>query len=205
LWAAGDRDSIIDPFPVFQGLCVGWFGWRGPAIRTWRHSSIPRAISAEEVERVLAACDAESAHGLRERAVVLLLARFGLRAGEMIRLRIDDIDWVRGCVLIRAGKTHRERSLPLSQEVGDALVLYLRQSRQVSAHRELFLRWRPPFRPLCESVSICALVQKLLKRAGVSIHRPGAHVFRHYSGFRTIPGALVFEPIGASLANIFPA
>ncbi len=150
-----------------------------PAVRTWRHSSIPRAISAEEVERVLAACDAESAYGLRERAVVLLLARLGLRAGEVIRLRVDDIDWVRGCILVRAGKTHRERTLPLSQEVGDALVLYVRQSRPVSAHRELFLRWRPPFRPLCESVSISALVQKLLKRAGVSIYRPGAHVFRH--------------------------
>ena len=68
---------------------------------------------------------------------MLLLARLGIRAGEVIRLRIDDIDWVRGCVLVRAGKTHRERSLPLSQEVGDALVLYLRQSRPVSPHREL--------------------------------------------------------------------
>lgn len=150
-----------------------------PAVRTWRHSSIPRAISAEEVERVLAVCDAELEYGLRERAIVLLLARLGLRAGEVIRLRVDDIDWMRGCVLIRAGKTHRERSLPLSQEVGDILVLYLRQSRPGSVHRELFLRWHPPFRPLCKSVSICTLVQKLLKRAGISVHRPGAHVFRH--------------------------
>jgi len=150
-----------------------------PAVRTWRHSSIPRAISAEEVECVLAACHAESEYGLRERAIVLLLARLGLRAGEVIRLQVDDIDWTRGCVLVRAGKMHRERSLPLSQEVGDALVQYLRQSRPESAHRELFLRWHPPFKPLCKSVSICTLVQKLLKRAGISIHRPGAHVFRH--------------------------
>ena len=136
-------------------------------------------FSAEEVERVLAACDAESEYGMRERAIVLLLSRLGLRAGEVIRMRIDDIDWTRGCVLVRAGKTHRERSLPLSQEVGDALVLYLRQSRPSGAHRELFLRWHPPFRPLCRSGSICTLVQKLLKRAGISVHRPGAHVFRH--------------------------
>jgi integrase/recombinase XerD len=150
-----------------------------PPVRTWRHSSIPRTISAHEVERVLAACDAESKYGLRERAIVLLLARLGIRAGEVIRLRIDDVDWVRGCVLVRAGKTHRERSLPLTQEVGDALAVYLRQARPVSMHRELFLRWRPPFHPLCRSVSICALVQKVLKRAGISVHRPGAHTFRH--------------------------
>jgi site-specific recombinase XerD len=150
-----------------------------PAVRTWRHLSIPRAISAEEVARVLAACDTESEYGLRERAIVLLLARLGLRAGEVIRLRVDDIDWVRGSVLVRAGKTHRERSLPLSQEVGDALALYVRRSRPGSTHRELFLRWRPPFRPLCKSVSICTLVQKLLKRAEISVHRPGAHVLRH--------------------------
>jgi integrase/recombinase XerD len=115
-------------------------------------------FSAEEVERVLAACDAESEYGMRERAIVLLLSRLGLRAGEVIRMRIDDIDWTRGCVLVRAGKTHRERSLPLSQEVGDALVLYLRQSRPSGAHRELFLRWHPPFSPLCRSGSICTIV-----------------------------------------------
>ena len=102
-------------------------------------------------------------------AQALLLARLGLRAGEVIRLLIEDIDWSQGCVRIRAGKTHRERSLPLCQEVGDALVAYLKKARPTSSHRELFLRWRPPFRPLRSSVSICTLIQKLLRRAGVSV------------------------------------
>ena len=166
-------------FLASQGAVSAGLAGAVPPVRTWRHASLPRTISAAEVERALAACDSESDYGLREQAVVLLLARLGIRAGEVIRLRIDDIDWVRGCVLVRAGKTHRERSLPLSQEVGDALVLYLRQSRPVSPHRELFLRWLPPFRPLCKSVSICVLVQKVLKRAGISVYRPGAHIFRH--------------------------
>jgi site-specific recombinase XerD len=172
-----------------------------PAVRTWRHSSIPRTISTEELERVLAACDAESQYGLRERAIVLLLARLGLRAGEVIRLRVDDIDWVRGCVLVRAGKTHRERSLPLSQEVGDALVLYLHQSRPDSVHRELFLRWHPPFRPLCKSVSICTLVQKLLNRAGISVHRPGAHVFRHTLATGMAINGVTFKAIADVLGH----
>jgi integrase/recombinase XerD len=172
-----------------------------PAVRTWRHSSIPRAISAEEVERVLATCNTESEYGRRERAIVLLLARLGLRAGEVIRLRIDDIDWTRGCVAVRAGKTHRERSLPLSQEVGDALALYLRQSRPGSTYRELFLRCYPPFKPLCKSVSICTLVQKLLKRAGISIHRPGAHVFRHTLATGMANNGITFKAIADVLGH----
>ena len=188
-------------FLASQGAVPAGLCGAVPAVRTWRHASLPRAISAEELERVLAACDAESEYGLRERAIVLLLARLGLRAGEVIRLRIDDIDWVRGCVLIRAGKTHRERSLPLSQEVGDALVLYLCQSRPGSAHRELFLRWRPPFRPLRKSVSICTLVQKLLKRAGISIHRPGAHVFRHTLATGMANNGIPFKAIADVLGH----
>jgi integrase/recombinase XerD len=172
-----------------------------PAVRTWRHSSIPRTISADEVERVLAACDAGSEYGLRERVIVLLLARLGLRAGEVIRLRVDDIDWVRGCVLVRAGKTHRERGLPLTQEIGDALAVYLRQARPASTHRELFLRWRPPFHPLCRSVSICTLVQKLLKRAGISVPRPGAHVFRHSLATEMAINGVPFKAIADVLGH----
>jgi integrase len=82
---------------------------------------------------------------LRERAVITLLAHLGLRAGEVIRLKLDDIDWLEGRLIVRAGKNHRERSLPLSQEVGDALVSYLRDARPATLHRELFLRPTPKF------------------------------------------------------------
>jgi site-specific recombinase XerD len=166
-------------FLVFNGLVSEGLVGAVPAVLTWRHSSIPRAISDDEVERVIATCDSRLEYGLREKAIVLLLARLGLRAREVIRLRIEDIDWVRGCVLIRAGKTHRERALPLSQEVGDTLAAYLRRARPASTQREVFLRWKPPFRPLRSSTSICTLTQKLLKRTGISVHRPGAHVLRH--------------------------
>jgi integrase/recombinase XerD len=172
-----------------------------PTVRTWRHSALPRAVSAEEVERILTASDPTSAYGLRERAVALLLARLGLRASEVIRLRIDDLDWSQGCVRIRAGKTHRERSLPLCQEVGDALVAYLKQARPASSHRELFLRCRPPFRPLRSSVSLCTLIQKLLRRAGVSVHRPGAHVLRHSLATQMVVGGSTFKEIADVLGH----
>ena len=173
-----------------------------PTVRTWRHAALPRAVSAEAIERVLAAADSTSAYGLRERAIALFLARLGLRASEVIRLRIEDIDWSHGCVRIRAGKTtHRERSLPLCQEVGDAVVTYLKKARPTSSHRELFLRCRPPFRPLRSSVSICTLIQKLLRRAGISVHRPGAHVLRHSLATQMVVGGGTFKEIADVLGH----
>jgi site-specific recombinase XerD len=188
-------------FLVSDGLVSEGLVGAVPAVLTWRHSSIPKVISADEVDRVIAACDVTSEYGLREKAVVLLLARLGLRASEVIRLRIEDIDWVRGCVLVRAGKTHRERGLPLSQEVGETLVAYLRRARPASTHRELFLRWKPPFGPLCSSTSICTLTQKLLKRAGISVHRPGAHVLRHSLATAMVINGVSFKTVADVLGH----
>ncbi len=164
---------------AFQGLVSDGLLGAVPAVLTKRHATIPRAIPAADVERVIASCTEGSSYGLREKAIVLLLARLGLRAGEIIRLRLEDIDWVRGCLRVPAGKTHRERSLPLSQEVGEVLAAYLRHARPASVHRELFLRWRPPFSPLQSSTSIGTLTRKLLHRAGLRVYRSGAHTLRH--------------------------
>src|SRR5262249_38290279 len=131
--------------------------------------------------------DPATEFGLRERAVVVLVARLGLRAGEVIRLKLDDLDWIEGRLIIRAGKNHCERILPLSQEVGEALVAYLRQARRATSHREIFLSFHPPFGPLRSSSSITTLVGTVLKRAGIKVHRPGAHVLRHYADSRTMP------------------
>jgi len=188
-------------FLAFEGFVSDGLLGAVPAVLTWRHSSIPRAISADEVDRVIAACDPTLEYGRREKAIVLLLARLGLRASEVIRLRIEDIDWVRGCVLVRAGKTHRERSLPLSQEVGDALAAFLREARPASTHRELFLRWKPPFRPLRSSVSICTLTQKLLRRAGISVYRPGAHVLRHSLATAMVINGVSFKTVADVLGH----
>jgi integrase/recombinase XerD len=164
---------------AFQGLVSDGLLGAVPAVLTRRHSTIPRAIAATDVERVISSCEEGSAYGLREKAIVLLLARLGLRAGEVMRLRLEDIDWVRGCVHVPAGKTHRERSLPLAQEVGEIVAAYLRYARPASVHRELFLRWRPPFSPLQSSTSIGTLIRKLLHRAGIRVYRSGAHTLRH--------------------------
>ena len=173
-----------------------------PPVLTWRHSSLPRYISSSEVERVIGVCNPATPLGLRERAVIVLLANLGLRAGEVIRLKLDDIDWFEGRLIVRAGKNHRERSLPLSQEVGDVLVSYLRDARPASPHREVFLRWRPPFRPLRSSVTITTLVAKALKRAGVKVHRPGAHILRHTLATQMARQGAAFKEIADILGHL---
>ncbi|NOT54378.1 MAG: tyrosine-type recombinase/integrase [Deltaproteobacteria bacterium] len=164
---------------TFQGVVSESLLGAIPAVLTRRHATIPRAIPAADVERVLSACREDASYGLREKAILLLLARLGLRAGEVIRLQLDDIDWGRGCLLVQAGKTHRARSLPLSQEVGEALAAYLQHARPASVHREVFLRWRPPFTPLQSSTSISTLTRKVLRRADIQVYRSGAHTLRH--------------------------
>jgi site-specific recombinase XerD len=188
-------------FLVANGVVAVGLEEAVPPILTWRHAALPKHISAAEVERVIAACDVKTGTGLRARAVIMLLAHLGLRAHEIIRLRLDDIDWIRGQVLVRAGKCHRERCLPLSHEVGDALVAYLRKARPATSHQELFLRWRPPFRPLKSSVSITALVKGLMKRAKVEVHRSGAHVFRHSLATRMVCCGATFKEVADILGH----
>jgi site-specific recombinase XerD len=188
-------------FLAFKGVVPEGLIGAVPSVLSWRHSAIPRAIAEDDVERVIAVCDTSSMYGLRERAIALLLARLGLRASEVIRLQIQDIEWIRGSILIRAGKTYRERSLPLSEEVGNALAAYLRQARPAAEHKEIFLRWKPPFRPLRNSVSIGAVTRRLLQRAGISVYRPGAHVFRHSLATRMVIHGVSFKSVADVLGH----
>jgi site-specific recombinase XerD len=188
-------------FLVTKGFVRSGLEGAVPPVLTWQHASIPKHISAAEVKRVIAACDLKTGTGLRAKAVIMLLAHLGLRAHEIIRLTLDDIDWIQGHILVRAGKCHRERRLPLSQEVGDALVAYLRKARPATFHRELFLRWRPPFRPLKSSVSITTLVNVLLQRAKVAVRRPGAHVFRHSLATQMVCQGATFKEVADILGH----
>jgi site-specific recombinase XerD len=188
-------------FLVAKGVVLKGLEGAVPPVRSWRHSSLPRHISRAEVERMIAACDPATPPGLRQRAVVLLLAELGLRAGEVIRLKLDDIDWSEGRLIIRAGKTHRERSLPLSHVLGEALAAYLRQARPASPHRELFLRWNPPFRPLRCSTTITIVVRNVLRRAHVKVHRPGAHVLRHTLATEMVRQGAAFKEIADILGH----
>jgi integrase/recombinase XerD len=150
-----------------------------PTVPQWRLSSLPRYLDAPDVERVLTSCDLTTGHGLRDHAILLLLARLGLRAGDVVRMTLDDIDW-RGGTLRVHGKGRREVRLPLPQDVGDAVLAYLERKRPQSSSERLFLVVKAPTRPIATSATISDIVRFALERVGIK-NPPsrGAHLLRH--------------------------
>jgi len=130
------------------------------------------------VQKVLHDCDRRTGIGRRNYAILLLLARLGLRAGEVVALNLEDIDWDNGHITVRA-KGGRWSQLPLPADVGKAIALYLRQDRPHVSCRRVFLRHRAPTVGFANSIAISSLVMSALKRAGVESARKGAHLFRH--------------------------
>ena len=165
-----------------------------PTVANWSMTSIPRAIPAESVRQLLASISRQTAIGRRDYAILLLLARLGLRASEVVFLTLDDIDWDAGQVSVR-GKRDRRSALPLPADVGEAIAAYLRHGRPRSTSRRVFLRAKAPISGLLGPSAIGSLVRQALTRAGVSAPTTGAHQFRH---------ALATQMLrhGASLAEI---
>jgi len=169
-------------------LCV-------PMVRRWRQASVPAFISPEEVERILCATDRSTPSGRRDYAILLLLARLGLRAGEVVALQLGDVGWRMGEILVR-GKGRVLDRLPLLSDIGEALALYLRQDRGGSTSRRVFLRMWAPRIGLAGPASVGHIVRRALARAGLRApSRVAAHLFRHSLATRMIRN-------GASIAEI---
>ncbi|HEV8261819.1 MAG TPA: site-specific integrase [Burkholderiales bacterium] len=165
-----------------------------PAVANWSMPSIPRAIPTDSVRQLLASISRLTATGRRDYAIVLLLARLGLRAGEVAFLELDDIDWEAGQISVR-GKGGQRSSLPLPADVGKAIAVYLRRGRPRSTSRRVFLRSKAPIRGFLNQCAIGSIIRHALRRAGVHAPSTGAHQFRH---------ALATQMLrhGASLAEI---
>jgi integrase/recombinase XerD len=149
-----------------------------PVVANWSMSSIPRAIPADQVRQLLASIDRCTAMGCRDYAVLLLLARLGLRSGEVAFLELDDIDWKTGKLSVR-GKSGRRGDLPLPAEVGEAIAAYLRRGRPQSTNRRLFLRVKAPIRGFRGPSGVGSIVRHRILRAGLDTPTYGAHQFRH--------------------------
>lgn len=146
-----------------------------PPVAAWRGTRLPRGLSAAEVQAVLDSCDRSSSSGRRDYAVLCLLARLGLRCGEIAALQLGDIDWRRGEIAVR-GKARRRDRLPLPVEVGEALAAYLRADRPRCVYRQVLLTLYPPPRPIHPS-TITNVVRRACRRAGVP--EVGGHRLRH--------------------------
>ena len=164
--------------------------WRGdiaidlassvPRVADWRLSALPKSLPAGEVERLISSCHREATTtGQRDYTVLLLLARLGLRAAEVVDMTLDDIDWEAGELTVR-GKGGREDRLPIPCDVGQAMATYLRQGRpQDCSTRRFFVRRKAPRRGFASSVAVCTIVRRALERAGIASPRKGAHLLRH--------------------------
>lgn len=184
-------------FLVATGQCRPGLEHAMPNAAGWRLTSVPRFLPDADIARVIGACDGE--RRLRDRAIILLLARLGLRASEVARLCLDDIDWRRGIFRLR-GKGRREELLPLTQEIGDALLAYLERGRPALASSALFLTEHAPLRPV-DRITIKCLVRRAILRAGVESRCKGAHVLRHSAATAMLRHGVSLPDVSAVLRH----
>jgi len=186
-------------FLIANGTCHPGLDGAVPTIAMWRLSALPRYLPAADVDRILAACNRSTPVGLRDRAVLLLLARLALRAGDIRALAMGDLDWQQGSVRV-AGKSRTHVRLPLTQEVGDALVDYLTRGRPPADTDRVFVRMVAPWRPLAMA-AVSALVARAIARAGVTAPFRGAHVLRHSAATEMLRQGATLDHIGAVLRH----
>jgi site-specific recombinase XerD len=164
---------------------------------------VPRYIDRALVEQIIAACDTSTRTGLRDRAVILLLARLGLRAGDVVGMQLHDIDWARGTIRV-SGKSAKTARLPLPQDAGEAILAYVEHVRPTVADKHLFLCLQAPHQPFADPSNICWIVKMAVERAGLTGIPSGSHVFRHSLATSMLREGSTLEAIGTVLRHAKP-
>jgi site-specific recombinase XerD len=171
-----------------------------PGYARWRLAELPRYLSTEQVNLLIAACDGEGIARRRDRAIVLLLVRLGLRAGDVAQLRLDEIEWETGSLRV-SGKSRYEVRLPLPQDVGDAIAAYLVCRPSTCQCDHVFLRNIAPFRPFRSGDGVSSVVRRLMQRANIVAPVKGAHVLRHTAATEMLRHGVPLEKIGLVLRH----
>lgn len=174
---------------------------KGPVI--YQHAEIPRAFTELQIKAILEAARADhSVKGLRDYAILLMLATYGLRSGEVTWLRLDDIDWREEKLRIRRSKTRTESTLPLVAPVAQALLKYLQHGRPKTEYPEVFLRTRAPIRPLGDVSYLNEIIGRRMKQAGIEVNgRHGSHAFRFARALSLLRAAVPMKSIGDLLGH----
>ncbi len=183
-----------------EGRCQAGLDNAVPAYAHWQLADMPRYLSAEQVKRLIAACDGDTNARRRDRAIVLLLARLGLRAGDVAQLRLTNIEWQTGTLRV-SGKSRYEVRLPLPQDVGNAVAAYLECRPSVGRSDHVFLRTIAPYRPFRKGDGISSVVKRIMKRAGIVTPVKGAHVLRHTAATEMLRHGVPLEKIGLVLRH----
>jgi len=186
-----------------HGLCRPGLEHAVPPIPHWRLSTLPRFIDAKQVERLIATCELTTPAGLRDRGILLLLARLALRAGDIVSLRLNDLDWEQATLSVR-GKGRRETRLPLPQDVGDAVLSYLKRARPRVEYDRVFFMLNAPIRPLARSRVVCNLVRGAIRKAGIDAPTKAANLLRHSAATAMLRGGATLDMVGAVLRHGSP-
>lgn len=188
-------------FLAVENLCVPDLDCAVPTVAQWSLSSIPRYITSQEVERVIDSCAVSTHAGLRDRAIILFLSRLGLRAGDIVNMQINDINWKNGTVRV-SGKGHREDLLPLPQEVGDAVVDYIDRARPTVPVARLFLCLNAPHRPFATSATVSSIVAAALARSAIpDPPSRGAHLLRHSAATTMLRAGMTLDSVSSMLRH----
>jgi integrase len=188
-------------FLAAHSACRPWLDRAVPTIPQWRLSALPRYLPPADVERLIASCDLTKPHGIRDKAILLLLVRLGLRAGDILGMRLDDIDWDEGTLRVR-GKGRREVRLPLPQDAGDAVLKYLQRARPRVEDDRLFLRSSAPYRPFAGPSAISDVVRLAVKRVGITDPPSrGANLLRHSAATGMLRAGATLDAIGTVLRH----
>src|SRR5579864_2790935 len=172
-----------------------------PATAGGRLSELPRYLEAAEVEKLLRSCDRRHKVGRRDYAVLVLLARLGLRAGEVANLALEDIDWTAGELVIR-GKGNRVDRMPLLQEVGKAVADYLKRGRPCCSTRRVFVHCKAPYAGFSSPPNaVSNIVKRALGRAGLNPQNHGAHLLRHSLATKLLRNGASLSQIGQVLRH----
>jgi len=191
-------------FLISRGECEPALQHAFPPIRHYRLGTLPRYMDEATIERIIASCKADTAVEIRDKAIILLLARLGLRAGDICRLRLTDIDWNDGYLRV-SGKGRRPDRLPLPQDAGDAILDYLERARPRIDEERLFVRVQPPFRPFGSSAEIAGIVARVFDRGAIKGVPTGSHTFRHSLATRMLRAGAGLESVGTVLRHRSPA
>ncbi len=200
--AKGIATALRSFFRFFfpRGVIANDWAQAVPTVPHWRLATLPKFMPAEDVACLLQSCDRSTPHGRRDDAMLLLLARLGLRAGEVVALTLDDLDWDAGALRVRSKGARYDR-LPLPHEVGAALVAYLRDGRPPSTTRQVFVRMRAPSRGFAHSQGLRTIVRRALARAGLNPALKGAHLLRHSLATQLLSNGASLTEIGELLRH----
>jgi integrase/recombinase XerD len=187
-----------------RGWCAKGIAASIDAPRLYTHENLPQGPAWEEVQKLLASMNGSSPLMIRSRCAVLLFSIYGFRVGEVCRLRLEDIDWANERITLRRFKQRKIQTYPLTAEVGNALLRYLKEARPRSVHREVFLTLRQPYRPISVG-AFSSMTMKQQKKLGLRPRRYGPHALRHACATHLLAQGLTLKEVGDHLGHVSAA